>query len=111
MPEAIRPVPISVCSSSEPVGSAGPRAFQAEEIAHARAHQDEPGDARFRECDIVPHQEIAATRGAANACAGAITLRRTRIARATLAAMVSAPTATCTTVRATITGIGCTASA
>src|SRR5207245_9718284 len=87
-----------------------PGAPVAEKVAHSRAHQDEPGDARFGELDIVFH-EATVTPAAASSAAGRRTCRNTRIASTTPHAMVTAPTATWATVKATIIAIGCAASA
>src|ERR1700692_3014889 len=86
-----------------------PCAVMPEEIAHRRAHEDEPGNARLGELDVISH-EVTVTPRVANSTAGRRTYRKTSTAITTLAAMVSAPTATWATVNPTITAMGCGAS-
>src|SRR5665213_856094 len=89
-----------------PVGQATPWVLQTEKVTDTRAHKDEPGNAGLRQCDVMPHQETTAALPAEYSIAGEARFRRTSIASATVAARVNAPTATCSTVNVTMTGIG-----
>ncbi len=78
---------------------------QAEVIPDPRAHEDQPGDPRLRQFDIVAHHAVTIPPCTRNASGPA------SMASATDAPTASDPTATCATVNNTITGMGCGASA
>ena len=84
---------------------------QAKEISNAGAHENEPGNARLGQTDVISHAERTTTRSARISGSGRLTWWKTWIARTTLEAIVMAPTATCATVKPTMTGMGCGASA
>src|ERR1035441_161819 len=89
----------------EPVDGAPCVRRKAEEIADPCAHEDQPGDPRLRQFDIVAHHAVTIPPCTRNASA------RASMASATAAPSASDPTATCATVNSTISGMGCGASA
>src|ERR1035437_2013811 len=89
----------------EPVDGAPLVGRQAEEIADPGAHEDQPGDPRPRQFDIVAHHAVTIPPCTRNASG------RASMASATAAPNAIDTTATCATVNNTIIGMGCGASA